>query len=181
MKATSPSMTRPRARSSALILLFPRSITAADAWRLLQSYTVLRRARRRNRKGTEMKSIKVVDKIELWDINRLILYARNPVIHSKTQVAQIKASIERFGMINPILVDSHGNVIAGHGVILAAKSMGLTHLAVIVLDHLTDAELRALRIAHNRIAENRAWDKALLSERTGGTARSKNRSQIVGL
>jgi DNA modification methylase len=111
-----------------------------------------------------MKSIKFVDKIELWDINRLILYARNPVIHSKTQVAQIKASIERFGMINPILVDSHGNVIAGHGVILAAKSMGLTHLPVIVLDHLTDAELRALRIAHNRIAENRAWDKALLSE-----------------
>jgi DNA modification methylase len=111
-----------------------------------------------------MKPIKFVDKIEIWEIRRLIPYAKNPVIHSKTQVAQIKASLERFGMINPVLVDSQGNVIAGHGVILAAKSMGLTHLPVIVLDHLTDAEVRALRIAHNRIAENREWDNALLSE-----------------
>jgi hypothetical protein len=110
-KATSPSMMRTRSRSSALILLFPCSITAAG--RLAAPPELIPYCAGLDEE-TEMKSIKVVDKIELWDINRLILYAKNPVIHSKTQVAQIKASIERFGMINPILVDSHGNVIAGH-------------------------------------------------------------------
>jgi hypothetical protein len=111
-----------------------------------------------------MQPLKLVEKIEIWPITRLIAYAKNPRIHSKTQIAQIKASIRSYGMINPILVDTHGNVIAGHGRILAGQEMGLTHLPVIVLDHLTDAEVRQLRIADNRIAENGRWDDLMLSE-----------------
>jgi DNA modification methylase len=111
-----------------------------------------------------MQPLKLVEKIEIWPITGLIAYAKNPRIHSKTQIAQIRASIRSYGMINPILVDMQGNVIAGHGRILAGQEMGLTHLPVIVLDHLTEAEARQLRIADNRIAENGRWDDSLLSE-----------------
>ena len=57
----------------------------------------------------------------------------------------------------------HGNVIAGHGRILAAQFLGLTELPVIVLDHLSDAQVRALRIADNKIAENAQWDEEKLN------------------
>jgi DNA modification methylase len=110
-----------------------------------------------------MKQAKLVDKIEIWPVGQLIAYVKNPRIHSKTQIAQIKASIRSYGMINPILVDLQGNVIAGHGRILAGQQLGLTHLPVIVLDHLTEAEVRQLRIADNRITENGRWDESLLS------------------
>jgi len=106
----------------------------------------------------------LVKNIEIWAIDKLIAYVKNPRIHSKTQIAQIKASMQRYGMVNPILVDRHGNVIAGHGRILAGRELGLTHLPVIVLDHLTDAEVRQLRIADNRITENGRWNDPLLSE-----------------
>ena len=79
-----------------------------------------------------MEPLKLVEKIEIWPIARLIAYAKNPRIHSKTQIAQIKASIRRDGMLNPILVDRQGNVIAGHGRIMAGQELGLTHLPVIV-------------------------------------------------
>ncbi len=110
-----------------------------------------------------MNQLKLVDKIEIWAIDRLIAYVKNPRVHSKAQVAQIVASIRTYGMVNPILVDKLGNVIAGHGRILAGQEMGLPHLPVIVLDHLTEAEVRQLRIADNRIAENGRWDDSLLS------------------
>jgi len=65
-------------------------------------------------------------------------------------------------MVNPILVDKAGNVIAGEGRILASQLLGLTELPVIVLDHLTQAQARALRIADNKIAANSGWDEEKL-------------------
>ncbi len=127
-----------------------------------------------------MQPLKLVEKIEIWPIARLIAYAKNPRIHSKTQIAQIKASIRSYGMINPILVDMQGNVIAGHGRILAGQEMGLTHLPVIVLDHLTEAEARQLRIADNRIAENGRWDDSLLSEELAALLEEKIDLTILG-
>jgi DNA modification methylase len=127
-----------------------------------------------------MEPLKLVEKIEIWPIARLIAYAKNPRIHSKTQIAQIKASIRSYGMINPVLVDMQGNVIAGHGRILAAEDMGLTHLPVIVLDHLTEAEVRQLRIADNRIAENGRWDDSLLSEQLAALLEEKIDLTILG-
>jgi hypothetical protein len=66
------------------------------------------------------------------------------------------------GFVNPILVDRQGNVIAGHGRILAAQQIGLAELPVIVLDHLTETQVQALRIADNRIAQNGGWDDTIL-------------------
>jgi hypothetical protein len=105
-----------------------------------------------------MKTPKIVTDIEVWPIERLIPYANNPLTHPEEQIAQISLSIEEHGMVNPILVDKYGNVIAGHGRILAAQLSGLPELPVIVLDHLTQAQARALRIADNKIAANARWD-----------------------
>src|ERR1700693_877894 len=114
-------------------------------------------------KKESMYPLKIVDHIEIWPIDRLIAYLKHARIHSKTQVAQILASVRKYGFVNPILADKNGNVIAGHGRILAARDAGLTHLPVIILDHLTEAEARELRIADNKITENARWDDEMLS------------------
>src|SRR5258708_22365034 len=112
--------------------------------------------------STIMNTPKIVSQIELWSLDRLIPYANNPLTHSDEQVLQICVSIQENGMVNPILVDKSGNVIAGHGRILAAQLLGLTELPVIVLEHLTEAQARKLRIADNKIARNSRWDEEKL-------------------
>jgi DNA modification methylase len=104
----------------------------------------------------------IVTQIEVWPIDRLTPYAKNPLTHPDQQVAQISISIQENGMVNPILVDKNGNIIAGHGRVLGAQLAGLTELPVIVLDHLTEVQARALRIADNKIAENSCWDEKKL-------------------
>lgn len=100
--------------------------------------------------------------VEVRPIKRLIPYVRNARTHSEDQVAQIAASIAEFGFTNPILIGADDVIIAGHGRLLAAKLLGMTEVPVIVLDHLSDAQRRALVIADNRIAENAGWDEAML-------------------
>jgi hypothetical protein len=100
--------------------------------------------------------------IETRSLDRLIPHVRNARTHSEDQVAQIAASIAEFGFTNPILIGADDVIIAGHGRLLAAKLLGLSEVPVIVLDHLSDAQRRALVIADNRIAENAGWDEALL-------------------
>ena len=95
-------------------------------------------------------------------VDRLVPYIRNARTHSEDQLAQIAASIAEFGFTNPILIGEDEVIIAGHGRLMAAKALGLTEVPVIVLDHLTEAQRRALVIADNRIAENAGWDDDLL-------------------
>ena len=100
--------------------------------------------------------------IQLWLVDKLIPYARNPRTHSDAQVAQIAASIAEFGFNNPILVDTKAGIIAGHGRLLAARKLGLTEVPVIVVDHLSEAQKRAYVMADNKLAENAGWDDDLL-------------------
>ncbi|AAU91221.1 prophage LambdaMc01, DNA methyltransferase [Methylococcus capsulatus str. Bath] len=102
------------------------------------------------------------DKIEQWPTAKLVPYARNARTHSDEQIAQIAASIAEFGFTNPILAGSDGVIVAGHGRLAAAQKLGLDIVPVVVLDHLTPTQRRALVIADNRIAENAGWDDALL-------------------
>lgn len=102
------------------------------------------------------------DKIEQWPTAKLLPYARNARTHSDDQVAQIAASIAEFGFTNPILAGSDGIIVAGHGRLAAAQKLGLEIVPVVVLDHLTPTQRRALVIADNRIAENAGWDDAML-------------------
>ena len=76
----------------------------------------------------------MVKHIELWLIDRLIPFARNPRRQSDAQIAQIAARIAEFGFNNPILVDTKAGIIAGHGRLLAARKLRLTEVPVIVLD-----------------------------------------------
>jgi DNA modification methylase len=101
--------------------------------------------------------------IETWPLDRLRPYAANAKIHDEEQVAKIAASMAEFGWTNPVLVSGDGEVIAGHGRILAAKQLGLTEAPVIVLDHLSEAQRRAYRIGDNKLSELAGWDEALLS------------------
>lgn len=100
--------------------------------------------------------------IEMRSIDGLIPYVRNARTHSEDQVAQIAASIAEFGFVNPILIDGDDVIIAGHGRLMAGKMLGLDEVPVIVVDHLSDAQRRALVIADNRIAENAGWDETML-------------------
>ncbi len=102
------------------------------------------------------------DKIEQWPTAKLLPYARNARTHSDDQVAQIAASIAEFGFTNPILAGSDGVIVAGHGRLAAAQKLGLEVVPVVVLDHLSPTQRRALVIADNRIAENAGWDDAML-------------------
>ncbi|MCC6389116.1 MAG: site-specific DNA-methyltransferase [Bryobacterales bacterium] len=97
-----------------------------------------------------------------WPVEKLIPYARNARTHSDEQVAQIAASIAEFGWTNPILAGADGIVIAGHARLLAARKLGMTEVPIIVLDHLTETQRRALVLADNRLALNAGWDEEML-------------------
>ena len=109
-----------------------------------------------------MSSLAMATHIELWPLDNLIPYARNPRTHSDAQVAQIAASIAAFGFNNPILVDTKAGIIAGHGRLLAARKLQLPEVPVIVLDHLTESQKRAYVLADNQLALNAGWDETLL-------------------
>ena len=55
-------------------------------------------------------------------IGELVPYARNARTHSESQIAQIRASLREFGFVNPVIIDSDRNIIAGHGRVLAAQA-----------------------------------------------------------
>jgi DNA modification methylase len=101
-------------------------------------------------------------RIEIWPVEKLVPYARNPRTHSDQQVTQIAASIAEFGFVNPVLVDSDAGILAGHGRLLGAQKLRLKEVPVIVLDHLSPAQRRAYLLADNKLAELAGWDENLL-------------------
>ncbi len=88
----------------------------------------------------------------------------NPRRHTRKQVRQIAESIKAFGFNVPILIDRHGNIIAGHGRWLACRELGFTEVPTLCLDHLTPAQARAFMIADNRLTEIAVWDDRLLAQ-----------------
>lgn len=100
--------------------------------------------------------------LDYKEVSLITAYSGNARQHSRKQIDQIKASISEFGFGNPILVDKDGVIIAGHGRMLAARELGLETVPVIVLGSLTPAQVRALRLADNKIALNSGWNTDLL-------------------
>ena len=101
-------------------------------------------------------------RVQIWTIDRLLPYIRNARTHTDEQVAQVAASIREFGWTNPLLVAADGTIIAGHARLAAARKLKMTEVPVIVLDHLTDAQRRALVLADNRLALDAGWDEEML-------------------
>ena len=108
------------------------------------------------------------DRIAMWPLAKLQPYARNAKAHGADQVAKIAASMAEFGWTVPCLVAEDGELIAGHGRVLAATQLGLLEAPVIVLGHLTEAQRRAYRIADNKLTEMGEWDEALLRDEIAG-------------
>jgi len=103
------------------------------------------------------------DKVEKWDIEKLIPYARNARTHSDDQVGQIAASIKEWGWTTPVLVDEDGGIIAGHGRTMAAKRLGMREVPVMVARGWSDAKKRAYVLADNKLALNAGWDDSMLA------------------
>lgn len=107
--------------------------------------------------------IHIARDLRVVPIETLTPYEKNARTHSDEQIAQIVASIKRFGFTNPILLDGDRGIIAGHGRLLAAKKLGLKELPTIQLAHLSAEEKRAYIIADNKLALNSGWDADLLA------------------
>ncbi|WP_366857606.1 DNA methyltransferase [Novosphingobium sp.] len=90
-------------------------------------------------------------------------YPGNARTHSKKQIKQIADSISRFGFNNPVLVAEDGVIIAGHGRVQAAKSLGWKVVPTIALAHLSETERRAYVLADNKLALNAGWDREILA------------------
>ena len=88
----------------------------------------------------------------------LIPYANNPRTHSDQQVSQVASSIKEFGFNNPILIDEHNGIIAGHGRLAAAQKLDLKLVPTITLAGLSEAQRKAYVIADNKLTENGGWD-----------------------
>ena len=111
----------------------------------------------------QIKNVKVSD---------LKPYDKNARTHSAEQVSQIMQSIKEFGFTNPLLIDSNYNLIAGHGRLEAIKrlnkvdfaKMPILELPCVICEGLSEAQIKALVIADNKIALNAGWDLDLLAD-----------------
>ena len=95
-------------------------------------------------------------------IEQLKPYENNARTHSDKQVEKIARSIEEFGFINPVLIDSNYGIIAGHGRVEGAKALGMEEVPCLFIEDLTDEQKRAYIIADNKLALDAGWDYELL-------------------
>ena len=112
---------------------------------------------------TEMPALMGLDGTMQVDINRLKANPRNARTHNKRQIKKIAASIDRFGFVNPVLIDEDYGIVAGHGRVEAAKSLGWKNVPTLRVEHLSDADKRAYILADNRLAEDAGWDEEILA------------------
>jgi len=104
--------------------------------------------------------------IKQTEINKIIPYAKNPR-KNDAAIAKVAASIKEFGWRQPIVVDAEMVVIAGHTRLEAARQLGLESVPVHIATDLTANQIKAYRIADNRVSEEAKWDEALLALEIG--------------
>lgn len=102
--------------------------------------------------------------VQTRSIADLVPDPKNARQHPPKHIKQLAKSIEVFGFNVPILIDAQQQVIAGHGRLLAAQHLGWTEVPTITLEHLTPDQVRAYRIADNRLTDCSTWDDQLLAE-----------------
>lgn len=94
----------------------------------------------------------------------LVIDPKNPRRHSDKQIKQLMRSIKAFDFIVPALIDSMSNVITGHARVLAARQLGLKAIPTILINHLSSDEIKAFKIADNRLSDMSDWDDRILAE-----------------
>jgi len=102
--------------------------------------------------------------IRMAEVAKLVPYAGNARVHSDEQIQKVAASIQNFGFMNPIIVDEKNVIIAGHGRVLAAKTLAIREVPTLCISHLSKAEISAYRLADNRLAEISDWNEEALRD-----------------
>ena len=102
-----------------------------------------------------------VMKIETINIEKLIPYARNPR-NNDNAVDEVASSIKEFGFRQPIVVDTDMVIVAGHTRYLACKKLDIKTVPIHIADSLSPNQIKAFRIADNRVNQNSTWDYDLL-------------------
>lgn len=102
-------------------------------------------------------------KIEYVPIDSIKPYAGNAKLHPQEQIDQIKRSIELMGFDDPIAVWKNGEIIEGHGRLIAAQQLGIDKVPIIRLDDLTDEQRRAYALIHNKVTMNSGFDMEVLT------------------
>src|SRR3954471_17702809 len=100
--------------------------------------------------------------IQVWSIDKLVFYARNPR-KNDAAVDRMCGSIPEFGFKIPVLARSDGEVVDGHLRLKAAKKLGITEVPVILCDEWTAAQVKAFRLMVNRSVAWAGWDEELLA------------------
>jgi hypothetical protein len=100
--------------------------------------------------------------IELWPIDRVVPYSKNPRRIPQAAIDKVADSIAEYGWQQPIVVDADGVTIAGHVRLLASRQLGETHVPVQIADSLTPAQVRGYRLMDNRSNQETDWFPALL-------------------
>ena len=106
--------------------------------------------------------MKLIDKVKIIDIDKIYPYTNNPKEHPEKQINKIASSIKNFGFTVPIIIDHQNEIIAGHGRYKAAQKLELDKIPCIVRDDLNEAQVKALRLADNKVTESE-WDEELLT------------------
>ena len=102
--------------------------------------------------------------IETVAIGKLRPWPQNARTHSKKQIRQIADSIRKFGFTNPVLIDCENMILAGHGRVTAAESLGLREVPCLRIENMSPQEKRAYVLADNKLALNAGWDEELLAQ-----------------
>jgi DNA modification methylase len=105
-------------------------------------------------------------KIQMWSVDKVVPYKKNPR-RNDDAVEKVAASIRAFGFKQPIVVDKDSVIIVGHTRLLAALRLGMKEVPVLVAGDLTPAQVRAYRLADNRVHEEAEWDEELLALELG--------------
>lgn len=90
-------------------------------------------------------------------------HANNPRDHPAQQIQKLKNNIIKFGIVNPILIDGENNIIAGHARLIALQHLEVKEIPALRIEHLNADEIRAYRIADNRLAEDASWNEDKLA------------------
>ena len=102
-------------------------------------------------------------KIEYVDIDSIKPYENNPR-HNEEAIPYVMNSIKEFGFKNPIIIDKNNVIIAGHTRLESAKRLGMKEVPIIHADDLTEEQVKAFRLADNKVSEKAEWNFELLDE-----------------
>lgn len=120
------------------------------------------------------------EQLVMVPIGDLVPYANNARVHSRAQIAQLRASLREFGFVTPVLIDWENNIIAGHGRVEAARAEGMTEVPCVLVTNLTEAQRKAYILADNRLSETAEWDEPVLKMELEGLAALSFDTSLIG-